>query len=119
MSTTVKCAICGKVLSPPTQRCPKCGSFKRAFSVVLKESIALSDNRVRLRYRSGKKDYRGKCLREIDIKKNGSIETTITVDRSKRLKGKQETDVYHKVTNNGKIIHGPHLEPRKRKRNKK
>jgi len=52
---------------------------------------------------------------EADTKVKGNVETRITVDRSKKLKGIPETDVHHEVIKNGMTIHGPHLEPEKKK----
>jgi hypothetical protein len=96
------------------KECPKCGSTKRTHIIEITETVAVSES-LRLKQRSGEKDHRGKPIREADIKVKGNIETIITKDRSKRLTGKQETDVYHEVIKNGKTIHGPHLKPKNKK----
>jgi len=103
---------------PEVRKCPRCGSTKRTHLVEVSETITASAS-LGLRQRSGEKDQRGKPLREAHIKVKGNLETKITRDRSKRLKGIPETDVYHEVIKNGKIIHGPHLEPKGKKGRKK
>lgn len=99
------------------RECPRCRSTKRTHFVEVSETVTSSDS-LRLQQRSGEKDQRGKPIREADIKVKGNVETKITKDRSKRLKGIPETDVYHEVIRNGRTIHGPHLKP-KDKKNKK
>jgi hypothetical protein len=42
----------------------------------------------------------------------------IRVDRSRRLKRESKTDFYHEVIKDGKLFHGPRLEPQKRKMKK-
>lgn len=113
----VKCSECGEPLKVEMKKCPKCGSTKRTHIKEITDTITLSESS-RLRQRSGEKDQRGKPLREADIKVKGSVETKITKDRSKRLEGIPETDVYHEVIKNGKTIHGPHLEPKVKKDSK-
>ena len=117
-STSVVCANCKAAWEPNAVKCPFCGGSSKAYSVVVKETLHLDDGNLRIRQRSGAKDARGKCIQETNIKVRGNTQTIITVDRSKRLIGNQETDVYHKVIKNGKTIHGPHLEPKKRKTKK-
>jgi len=99
---------------PEVRKCPRCGNTKRTHIVEVSGTVMASAS-LGLRQRSGEKDQRGKPLREADIKAKGNVETKITKDRSKRLKGIPETDVYHEVIKNGKIIHGPHLEPKGKK----
>lgn len=99
---------------PEVRKCPKCGSTKRIHIVEVSETVTASAS-LGLRQRSGEKDNRGKPLREADIKVKGNVETKITKDRSKRLKGISKTDVYHEVIKKGKTIHGPHLEPKSKK----
>jgi hypothetical protein len=74
-----------------------------------------------LKKKSAEKDGRGKPIIEEEIKvevRERKIENIITRDRSKRLNGKKETDVYHEVKVNGETTHPRHLEP-KGKRNRK
>jgi len=108
----IKCSECGEPLEQEVKKCPRCGSTKRFVEV--SETMTFSESS-RLQQRSGEKDQRGKPIREADIKVKGNVETKITKDRSKRLKGIPETDVYHEVIRNGKTIHGPHLKPKDKK----
>jgi hypothetical protein len=116
--SSAKCLDCGEVLAQPDLKCPKCGSTKRVYSRVIIDSFVVSDENLNLKQRSGLKDTRGKCVNETNIKIRKNVQTVITIDRSKRLNGIPETDVYHKVIKNGKTIHGPHLEPKAKNRNK-
>jgi hypothetical protein len=85
--------------------------------VFVAETLTASES-LGLRQKSGEKDARGKPIREARIRVKGNTETKITIDRSKRLKGLPETDVFHEVIKNGKTVHGPHPES-KGKRDKK
>lgn len=98
------------------KECPKCGSTKRTHIIAFTATTDSSTSLV-LKMKSGQKDERGKSIREERIKVEDGIEEKITKDRSKRLKGIPETDVFHEVVKNGKTVHEPHLEP-KGKRNK-
>jgi hypothetical protein len=62
--------------------------------------------------KSGEKDERGKPIKEERRRVIGNTETKITVNRSKSNSGKRETNVLHEVKKNGKTVHGPHLEPK-------
>jgi len=84
--------------------------------IVVTETLGISTS-LGLKKKSGQKDERGKPIREETIRVKDKTETKITIDRSKRLNGEPETDVFHEVIKNGKTVHGPHLEP-KGKRNK-
>lgn len=117
LRVSTKCSDCGEPLGSEVKKCPKCGSTKRTHVVEAAEMVRISTS-LRLKHRSGKKDPRGKPLREAYIKVKGDTEEKITKDRSRRLKGMDETDVYHEVWKNGKIIHGPHLEPKSKKKRK-
>lgn len=97
------------------KKCPKCGNTKRTYIIEKTAAVAASTS-TKLRYRSGDKDQRGKPVREADAKIEGNVENKITKDRSKRLEGISDTDVYHEVIKDGKTIHGPHLEPKGRKK---
>jgi predicted nucleic acid-binding Zn-ribbon protein len=110
----IKCSKCGEPLKQGVKKCPRCGSTKRTHFVEVSETMTSSGSS-RFRQRSGKKDQRGKPIREADIKVKGNVERRITKDRSKRLEGIPETDVTHEVIKNGKTIHGPHLEPKDKK----
>ena len=79
--------------------------------VVVTEILGISTS-LGVKKKSGQKDERGKPIREERIRVNGKTETKITIDRSKSLDGKPETDVFHEVIKNGKTVHGPHLEPK-------
>ena len=111
---STKCSDCGEPLTPEEKKCPKCGSTKRTHFVGPTKILRISPS-LRLRHRSGEKDQRGKPLRETHIKVEEKVEARITKDRSKRLEGIPETDVYHEVIKNGKTIHGPHLESKGKK----
>lgn len=113
----IKCSECGEPLKEEMKKCPQCGSTKRIIIIEKTETITPSDS-LGLKYRSGEKDLRGKSIREADLRVKGNIENKITRDRSKRLKGIQDTDVYHEVIKDGKTIHGPHLEPKGKKSKK-
>lgn len=91
--------------------CPRCKNEAKDIVKEFIEKIGGSDS-LGLNKKSGEKDNRGKPIKEERRKVKGNTETRITIDRSKRLKGKPETDVSHEVRKNGKTIHGPHLEPK-------
>jgi hypothetical protein len=116
-SSSDKCSDCGEPLTEEMKKCPKCGSIKRTHMVFVAETLTVSES-LGLRQKSGEKDARGKPIREARIGVKGNTETKITIDRSKRLKGLPETDVFHEVIKNGKTVHGSHPEP-KGKRDKK
>ena len=86
--------------------------------IVVKDTIGISES-LGLKKKSGKKDDRGKPLKEERIRVKGKTENIITIDRSKRLNGNKETDVFHEVKKSGKTIHGPHLEPKGKNKKKK
>lgn len=79
--------------------------------IVVAETLGISTS-LALKKKSGQKDERGKPIREERIRVKGKTETKMTIDRSKRLKGIPVTDVFHEVIKNGKTVHGPHLEPK-------
>lgn len=113
-SGVTKCLDCGGLLTVEMRKCPNCGSTARA--VVIPDTGQGLDDKMRLQERSEDKDQRGKPLREADRKFKGNVEKIIMKDRSKRLKGIPETDVYHEVKRNGKTVHPPHLEPKGKKK---
>jgi len=84
---------------------------------VVTETFGISTS-LGLRKKSGQKDMRGKSIKEERIRVVGNTETKITIDRSKRLDGKPETDVFHEVIKNGKTVHGPHPETKSMKNKK-
>lgn len=102
---SVECSDCGESLNGKEMKCPRCGSGNKTI-----ELIAVVSSSLGLKTKSAEKDERGKPIREYKIRVEGNTETRITKDRSKRLSGIQETDVFHEVKKNGKTIHGPHLE---------
>lgn len=113
VNSTIKCSECGELLEEEMKKCPRCGSTKRTIMIKIVEPISTSVS-LGLKHRSGQKDPRGKPIREAKIKVKGNTQTRITIDRSKRLEGIEDTDVYHEVIKNGKIIHA-HPEPKDRK----
>jgi len=109
---SVKCSDCGESLNGKEMKCPRCGSGNKTI-----ELIAVVSRSLGLKTKSAEKDERGKPITEEKIRVEGNTvegntETRITKDRSKRLSGIRETDVFHEVRKNGKTIHGPHLEPK-------
>jgi len=80
------------------------------------QDTGTSSESLKIEKKSGEKDSRGKCIQESRHKFEGeNVENIITIDRSKRPEGSPETNIYHEVKRDGKTIHGPHLEPKKRK----
>jgi phage FluMu protein Com len=109
---SVWCSDCGEPLSGEEMKCPRCGSINKT-----KELRQVAPSPIlRLRTKSAEKDERGKPIKEERIRVEGKTEHRITRDRSKKLGGKPETDVWHEVKVNGQTVHKPHLEP-KSKRN--
>jgi hypothetical protein len=97
-------------------KCPRCGSGNKTI-----ELVAVISRSLGLKTKSAEKDERGKPITEgrIRVEGNrveGNTETRITIDRSKRLKGIPVTDVFHEVMKNGKTVHGPHLEPKSKRK---
>gem|GEM_PF-6955008 len=88
-------------------KCPKCGSGNKTI-----ELTAVISTHLGLKTKSAEKDERGKPVTEERIRVKGKTQTKMTIDRSKRLKGIPVTDVFHEVMKNGKTVHGPHLEPK-------
>jgi len=113
---STKCSDCGKSLIREVRKCPRCGSTKRTHIAEV-SATATPSTSLRLRYRSGEKDQRGKPLREIIAIVEGNEEEIYTKDRSKRLRGIPETDVYHEVIEirTGKTKHPRHLKPKGKK----
>ena len=92
--------------------CPKCkNEAKDIVKDPFIEKMGGSDS-LGLNKKSGEKDDRGKPIKEERRRVKGKTQTRITIDRSKRLSGIPETDVFHEVIENGKTVHGPHIEPK-------
>jgi len=115
---SIKCSDCGEPLTEEMKECPKCRSKKRTHIIVVTETLGISTS-LGLKKKSGQKDTRGKPIKEERIRVVGNTETKIMIDRSKRLDGKPETDVFHEAIKNGKTVHGPHPEPKGRKKSEK
>jgi hypothetical protein len=113
----VKCSDCGESLNGKEVNCPRCGSGNNTIEII----AAIPSPILGLKTKSAEKDERGKPITEERIRIEGDTiegktETRITKDRSKRLKGIPVTDVFHEVKKNGKTIHGPHLEPKDKRK---
>jgi hypothetical protein len=91
--------------------CPRCKNEAEDIVKEFFETMGGSDS-LGLNKKSGEKDDRGKSIKEERRRVKGNVENKITIDRSKRLKGIPETEVTHEVIKNGKTIHGPHIEPK-------
>ena len=105
---SVKCSDCGESLNGKEMKCPRCGSGNKTIEL----PAVISSVSIRLNTKSAEKDERGKPIKEYRIRVEGNTEIRITKDRSKRLKGKKVTDVFHEVMKNGKTVHPRHLEPK-------
>jgi uncharacterized Zn finger protein (UPF0148 family) len=102
-----KCSDCGEPLYGEV-KCPRCGSGNKKIEITLR----IPAPTLGLKIKSAERDERGKSITEARIRVQGKTQTKMTVDRSKRLRGISETDVFHEVVKNGKTVHGPHLEPK-------
>jgi predicted ATP-dependent serine protease len=105
---SVKCSDCGESLNGKEMKCPRCGSGNKTIELI----AVIPSPSLGLKTKSAEKDERGKPIKEKRIRVKGKTQTKITIDRSKRLKGIPVTDVFHEVMKNGKTVHGPHLEPK-------
>jgi phage FluMu protein Com len=104
----VKCSDCGEFLNGKEMKCPRCGSGNKTIEI----KLVIPSPILGLKTKSAEKDERGKPIKEDRVRVERNIQNRITVDRSKRLKGIPETNVIHEVIKNGKTIHGPHIEPK-------
>lgn len=105
---SVKCSDCGELLNGKERKCPRCGSGSKTIDLV----AVIRSPVLGLKTKSAERDERGKPIKEYKVRVEGNIENRITKDRSKRLSGIPVTDVFHEVMKNGKTVHGPHLEPK-------
>jgi len=110
---SAKCSDCGEPLKNGEIYCPKCGSGNKTVEIVLN----IPSPMLGMKMKSAEKDARGKPIKEERRMVKGNTQTKITIDRSKRLNGKPETDVFHEVIKNGKIIHA-HLEPKRERKHR-
>lgn len=108
---SVKCSDCGESLNGK-EKCPRCGSGNKTIELI----AVIPSPILGVKTKSAEKDERGKPIKEYKIRVEGKTETRITKDRSKRLKGIPVTDVFHEVMKNGKTVHGPHLEPKDKRK---
>ena len=105
---SVRCSDCGESLNGKEMKCPRCGSGNKTIEII----AVIPSPILGLKTKSVEKDERGKPIKEDRIRVERNIQKRITIDRSKRLSGIRETDVFHEVIKNGKTVHGPHLEPK-------